>query len=102
MATFRIERHDDEGRTLTPVPVEMRGRSLDGVLNEGDWVEVHGDAEPGETLRPAEVRNVTTGGTFRARSGRRQMVIAVIVALVMVAVFLAGAAALLSGAYNDW
>jgi hypothetical protein len=56
--------HDD-GRRLG---VEMRGAELHGVLNEGDRVAVPDDParRPADmTLRPDEVRNLTTGGVVR-------------------------------------
>jgi hypothetical protein len=56
---------DAEGRRLG---VEMRGAKLHGVLNEGDRVAVSLDApslSADTTLRPDEVRNLTTGGVVR-------------------------------------
>lgn len=58
---FRVERYDSTGNRLPPIPVEMRGRSLEGAINEGDWIEVPGIWHEGHTLRAKRVRNLTTG-----------------------------------------
>ncbi|MDQ3742449.1 MAG: hypothetical protein M3389_16080, partial [Actinomycetota bacterium] len=67
MVTFRVERHDAYGAPLAPVPVELVGRRIEGVIQDGDWVEVPPHWQPGETLRTTTVRNLTTGAEFRAR-----------------------------------
>ncbi|MBU7028527.1 MAG: hypothetical protein HXS48_16455 [Theionarchaea archaeon] len=65
--SFVLERYDKNGNRLTPVPVEMRGRSFKGFLNEGDWVEVHGTLKKGKTLRVSQVYNKTTESTVKAK-----------------------------------
>ena len=65
--TFRVERHDTEGRVLQPIPVEMRGLSFRGSINEGDWVEIPGTWKPGVTLQPRRLRNRTTGADVRSK-----------------------------------
>jgi hypothetical protein len=65
--TFRVERHDQEGRVLPPIPVEMRGLSFHGSINEGDWVEIPVKWAPGTMLHPRRLRNRTTGADVRSR-----------------------------------
>src|SRR5262245_37349608 len=38
--TFRVERFDSDGNQLPPVPVEMRSKSFQGFINEGDRVGI--------------------------------------------------------------
>jgi ribosomal protein L40E len=68
IVTFRVERYDEEGHALPPIPVEMEARRFQGILSEGDWVELPGRWQPGETLHLRQVRNLTTGSNFRARA----------------------------------
>ena len=65
--TFRLERFDNDGNRLQPIPIEMRGRSFEGALADGDWVEVSGGWRDG-TLRAKRVQDLTTGAVIRARS----------------------------------
>jgi plastocyanin len=65
--SFRVDRLDDQGNKLSPVPVEMRGRRIEGALVEGDWVEVPGKWRPGETLETKRIRNLSTGANVKAR-----------------------------------
>jgi hypothetical protein len=66
--TFRVERYDAGGNRQPPVPVEMRSRSFEGFINEGDRVELPGYYREGQLVRPRKLRNVTTGAMVRARS----------------------------------
>jgi hypothetical protein len=67
--SFRIESFDKTGNRMQPVPVEMRGRAFQGMLNEGDQVEIRAKWRGGQTLRVSEVRNVTTGARVVAKKG---------------------------------
>jgi hypothetical protein len=64
--TFCVERYDSLGNRLPPVPVEMRGRSIRGVINEGDRVWVRGRAKRG-VVRANKVKNLTTGAIVQAQ-----------------------------------
>jgi hypothetical protein len=61
--SFNLERFDELGNALPPVPVQMRGRRFVGALRNGEDVEAPGPWRPGETLHAARVRNLTTGAT---------------------------------------
>jgi len=65
--SFRIDRFDEEGRRLQPIAVEMRGRSLMGVLNDGDSVDA-GRVKHG-VLHPRRVRNLSTDSIVKVRRG---------------------------------
>jgi hypothetical protein len=67
--TFRLERHDREGNRLSPIAVEMRGVSFEGVLHDGDWVSLSGTWRDG-TLRARKLQNLTNGATLRTKSYR--------------------------------
>jgi hypothetical protein len=69
--TFRLEQYDDRGNRLPPVPVEMRGRSIHGVLNDGDVVAVPARRRPDGVLRARRIANVTHGGALV--TARRQL-----------------------------
>jgi hypothetical protein len=69
--TFRLERYDAAGNRLPPIPVEMRGDTLWGVVNEGDWVEIPDSWQPNQTLRARKLTNLTTGSTCGAGKTRR-------------------------------
>ncbi|MFJ5784463.1 hypothetical protein [Streptomyces hydrogenans] len=67
VCNFRVEVHDRQGRPLRLVPVEMRGHSFEGAVNEGDRVRAHGKVKRG-TLRVKRLHNLTTGAEVSARS----------------------------------
>ncbi|MFI7358258.1 hypothetical protein ACIBTP_30590 [Streptomyces avidinii] len=57
---FRLERHDADGNALQPIPVEMRSAvSFSGSVSNGDKVQLSARWRDG-TLRPNELRNLTT------------------------------------------
>jgi hypothetical protein len=58
---FRLERYDDRGNRLQPVPVEMRGMTITGYIAEGERVRLSGRFHNG-TLYTKQVDNLTTGG----------------------------------------
>lgn len=64
--SFQIERFDPDGDRLTPVSVEVRARSLEGTLSDGDKVRVVGRLVPGRILKTKRFVNVTTGATIGA------------------------------------
>jgi hypothetical protein len=87
--TFRLERYDGSGNRLQPVPIEMRGRSFEGAISEGDTVEVRGRWDEGTTLRPKRVRNLTTGATVGAkRVGKGWLILLALFVVAVLAVFI--------------
>ena len=64
---FRLERADEKGAPLPRIPVEMRGQGFDGSLSDGDWVQVDGKWQQGETLHVDAARNLTTGAEVRSK-----------------------------------
>jgi hypothetical protein len=65
--TFLVESYDTAGNRLPTVPVEMRGGSFTGVLNEGHQVEIDKKWREGETLNVKKVLNRTTGAWVCAK-----------------------------------
>jgi len=63
---------DEDGNRLPSVVVQMRGRSFEGIMEEGDEVEVRGRWRAGETMHTQEVYNRTKNVIVRAAasSGR--------------------------------
>src|SRR5215813_6113443 len=64
--TFRVDRFDETGNSLQPIPVEMTGE-IKGVLNEGDKIEIDAKWQPGQTLEPKKLLNRTTGGVVQIK-----------------------------------
>jgi hypothetical protein len=94
--TFRVERHDEEGRALSPVPVEIRGLNFKGNISEGDWVDVGRSWRPGSVLRPKRVHNLTTGDRLRV-SGRGPRAFGFVIGIVLFAAWCTFAALLVLG-----
>ncbi len=59
--SFRVERYDESGNRMQPVPVEIRGMKFEGTISEGDWVELPELWKPGEVASPKKFTNLTTG-----------------------------------------
>lgn len=64
---FRIERHDASGNRLAPVPVQMRGLSFSGAVNNGDEIRVRKSRWRDGTLRVTDLDNLTTGAKVQAK-----------------------------------
>ncbi len=63
--TFLLEPYDDDGRRQPPLPVDMRGTEIRGVLEEGHWVEIEARARKNTGLDPKRIRNLTTRSEVR-------------------------------------
>jgi hypothetical protein len=66
--TFRLQRYDNSGNELPPLPVEMRGKHFDGFINEGDKVQVQGRWKEGRTVRVKRVHNLTTNVVVKSHT----------------------------------
>ena len=67
--TFRIERFDAEGNRQLPVPVQMKARSFDGFVTDGDRVRVDvGSWKPGRILKPTSLYNEETQSVVKTKS----------------------------------
>ena len=53
-----------------PLDVQLRGRSLSGTVQDGDWVEVAGTPNALGRWDVAKVQNLTTGSTVLVMGGR--------------------------------
>lgn len=67
VCNFRVEVHNRKGNPVRLYPVEMRGDSFEGAVNERDWVRAQGTAKHG-TLRVRRLQNLTTGAQVSART----------------------------------
>lgn len=85
--TFRVECYDRDGNRLQPVPVEMRGYSITGFINEGDQVRVSGTWRGG-LLRAKRADNVTTGAVVVAKSSTVACLVALCIFFAMILVFI--------------
>lgn len=97
--TFRVERYDDAGNRLQPVPVQLRARGYDGSLNEGDNVRVSGRWKDG-TLHTSRVRNLTTGASVAGKSIAKMLLIFLAIFLAVAAALVIALAAIFIGAGN--
>ncbi len=77
------------GNRLPPVPVEIRGRSIEGVISEGDQVEIPGVWREGETLRTTLVRNKTTGAVVKCKDTQQLSRTIKIIIIMILILFLA-------------
>lgn len=57
---FRLERDDDRGNRVPPVLVQMRGRSFDGAVHDGDLVQVIEGEWRGSGLLAKRLHNLET------------------------------------------
>jgi hypothetical protein len=83
--TFRLEGYDVSGNRLPPVPVAVR-RYREGLVTDGDEVEVHGKWSHG-TLRATRVVNLTTASEVRTwfPNGVKWLLLPLLFAFVVVA-----------------
>lgn len=87
---FRLERVDDAGNPLPRIPVQMKGTSFDGAINNGDWIEVTGSWREGKTLPVRQLKNLDTGAVVRAKSrSTAAKIFGVVLALLVLAAFAA-------------
>ena len=68
------------------IPVELRGRSLEGSIKKGDRIQVEGPWKPGRPLRVKQVYNLTT----QSRVGAVPLPIWAKALILLVVLFLAG------------
>jgi hypothetical protein len=85
--SFRLERQDDRGQPLPRVAVEIRGTAFDGTLASGDWVRIDENWQPGTTLQPRQVTNLSTNSVVHAKGAGPGSNAGKIVALVIFAIF---------------
>ncbi|MFC8392514.1 hypothetical protein [Streptomyces sp. NPDC057238] len=79
---FRIERYDAAGSRTVLIPVEMRGLTFHGSIQEGDLVRVRGKVKNG-TLRATKLDNLTTGAGVHAKGIPKAAYIAAVVIFVL-------------------
>lgn len=96
---FRVIRYDDEGNRLPvlPIPVEMRGYSIEGDVNDGDRVEAFGKWGGGRIFQATRVNNISTGSLVRVKV-QSSIVGIVILVFVLISFTLGG----FSGAVMNW
>jgi hypothetical protein len=87
--SFRVERADEAGNPLPPVPVEIRGARIAGTISEGDWVEAPGRWRSGGRVRATTIRNLTTNETIRVRNLRRLVMLGLVALFVVAFIFFA-------------
>jgi hypothetical protein len=64
--TFRLERYDQRGNPLPPIPVQMRARRFEGSVNDGDKVTLKGSWSVGQTIDTKRVYNVSIDSAVTA------------------------------------
>jgi hypothetical protein len=62
--TMRLQHFDETGAALPPVLLELRGKTFEGAVNDGDAVEVSGQAHPDRALRVRTIKNLSAGVFF--------------------------------------
>lgn len=64
---FRVQKFDTDGTPGAVEGVMMRGREINGTLQNGDWVEIIEPPEDGVGYRPHELRNLTLNAIVTAK-----------------------------------
>jgi hypothetical protein len=65
--TFRVQSYDQSGQPQRPIGVEIKGHEIQGILRNGDWVEISESPQPGKTLSPRSLRNLTDYSEVKAK-----------------------------------
>ena len=86
--TFRLERYDERGNPLPPIPVQMRARRFEGSVNDGDTVSLHGSWQAGRIIETKKVYNVTTASTVTAHMTMKMHPVALGCLIAFMAVFI--------------
>ena len=81
--TFRIERDG-----MQPVPVQLKGFHIDGMVAEGDEVSVDAEQVPGKVVKAKRVENHTTGVPVEAYYYRGWTLAFLIIALLAFAAWM--------------
>jgi hypothetical protein len=84
ICNFVVERYDDNGDRLQPMPVELRARKVSGALNDGDWVQVPGSWKQGKTKVVKRVWDITTDTDV----GQKRLSMLVVALLILLAALL--------------
>lgn len=63
--TFQIIQYDNSGNRLPPIPVEIRGKNIIGIIREADKLKFRGHRNRQQIVRTKKVRNITTGSTVK-------------------------------------
>jgi hypothetical protein len=63
--SFRVQRYDNLGNPMEPIPVQMRGVVFTGTIQEGDKVCIPGEWKVGHLLQPKKIDNLTTKSVFK-------------------------------------
>ena len=66
---------------MPPVPVQLKGMNIGGMVAEGDEISVEAEPRPGKVLKTKRVENLTTGVPVEAYAYRGWQLVFVIVAL---------------------
>lgn len=61
IVTYRLSRRDPHGRELPVLQVEMRGRTLQGMIADGDLIQAPSPLPPAGVVQLETVTNLTTG-----------------------------------------
>lgn len=69
--------------TLALTEVELRGRSIAGTVQDGDWVEVAGEPGRSGRLEPTRAANLTTGSEVTVIGSSRTPLARVLAVLVV-------------------
>ncbi len=67
--TFVLDRVETDGNPAQPIPVQMRAKSFDGLISDGDKIRIKGKWRPGKTLTPHNVYNVTNQAVVASIGG---------------------------------
>jgi hypothetical protein len=101
---FVLNEYDDAGNLARSTPVQMTGRSFDGRIRDKDKLEIElaSSWRQGTTAQIAELRNLTTGVTIRAEKEKLHRAAALVVMLLVLAIFGFAAFWILRSFFDGW
>jgi hypothetical protein len=83
---FRLERYDENGNRLPPIPVQMRGESFSGSIQDGDTVRLVENAWDGRnTVNTDSVFNVTLNTPVTTIGGGSNPMITIVMTVFLLA-----------------
>jgi hypothetical protein len=100
--SFWVQSYNEIGNRDQLVPVQMRGKSFEGAISEGDRVRITGEWQAGKTLNVSQLYNMTTDTTVKARGIPAWQWVWTIITLTISFVIFAAICGVIDGVMSNW